>query len=346
MKPEGSDSTGLQAVAAELRRLKSEGVQGIYLSDATWAALDSLSTEAAIEGVASVASETREKTATVPKRRKPEANTDRETAPAEAVGESGSLLLDYLSNEDAAATPAKKRPKKRAPVAAKKSGTPPGIAPIPEPPAFDLPAGDKRERWEWLRERVLTDPVCHEHKKPHCQVVFGVGSLEADIFFCGEAPGQEEEIRGEPFVGPAGQLLTKIIGAMGLSREAVYIGNIMNWRPETGKAFGNRPPTAVEMAYCLPYIRAQLAIVQPKLIVALGNTAVSGFLGEDPSRTMGKVRGTVLDFEGTPLVPTYHPSYLLRNQSNTEKRKVWEDMLIVMEQVGLSISEKQRGYFQ
>ncbi len=324
----------LGELAAELRRLKLEGVDGVYLDDATWRWLDEA------KGVAATP------------QREPVVET---SVVNEATGEpakqpeSGSLLLDYLE-QGTAGSGAKPPPKKRARPAAKKAasakGLPEGIAPIPEPTPFELPAGDRQTRWDWLRERVLKDPVCNAHKKPHCRVVFGVGALEADLFFCGEAPGQDEEEQGEPFVGPAGQLLDKIIQAAGLKREEVYIGNIMNWRPETGKAFGNRPPTSVELAYCLPYLRAQLAIVQPKLIVALGNTAVTGLLGEDPSRTMGRIRGQVLDFEGTPLVATYHPSYLLRNQANSEKRKVWEDMLVIMEQVGLPISEKQRNFFR
>ena len=178
------------------------------------------------------------------------------------------------------------------------------------------------------------------------QVVFGVGSLDADIFFCGEAPGADEEEQGEPFVGKAGQLLTKIIGAMGLQREDVYIGNIMNWRPEMpNMAVGNRPPSTEEMAFCLPYLQAQLAIVQPKVIVALGATAVKGLLGDSPKLRMRDLRGNWHSFAETPLMVTYHPSYLLRNDTLQTKRAVWEDMLLVMEKIGLPISEKQRGFF-
>lgn len=218
-------------------------------------------------------------------------------------------------------------------------------APIPPPPRVDLPEGTKAERWAWLRSRVLGDLVCQEHVKPGKQVVFGVGSVEAPIFFCGEAPGAEEEDQGEPFVGPAGQLLTRIIGAMGLRRADVYIGNIMNWRPEMPTPFGNRPPTPEEMAYCLPYLRAQVAVVQPKVIVALGKTAVDGLLGPDPKRRISQMRGHWFEFAGIPLLPTFHPSYLLRNNSNRTKRVVWEDMMAVMERIELPISDKQRGYF-
>ena len=218
-----------------------------------------------------------------------------------------------------------------------------GVAPIPEPQAFNLPDAGKTERWNALREIVLGDKVCAQHVKPGKKIVFGVGNLNAKIFFCGEAPGADEEIQGEPFVGKAGQLLTKIIAAMGLSRSDVYIGNIMNWRPEVPK--GNRPPTEEEMRYCLPYLKAQIEIVNPQIVVALGMTAVNGLLGFDPSRRMGKIRGHWHSFEGRDLMVTYHPSFLLQYASAAMKRLVWEDMMAVMERAGMDISEKQRGYF-
>jgi DNA polymerase len=210
---------------------------------------------------------------------------------------------------------------------------------------FTLPHGDKVSRWNALKEIVLNSLICREHLKPGAKIVFGVGNLDGEIFFCGEAPGAEEEQQGEPFVGRAGQLLTKIIEAMGLSRSAVYIGNVMNWRPEMPTAYGNRPPTQAEMELCLPYLRAQLEIVSPKVIVALGATAASGLLGHDPNRRMADVRGHWHEFDGIPLMVTYHPSYLLRNSSFGAKRIVWEDMLLVMERLSMAISEKQRSYF-
>lgn len=219
------------------------------------------------------------------------------------------------------------------------------IAPILSPTPFTLPDGDKISRWNALRDIVLGDPVCKEHLKPGKKVVFGVGNLDAKIFFCGEAPGADEEIQGEPFVGRAGQLLTKIISAMGIARGDVYIGNIMNWRPELPTSRGNRPPTEEEMAYCLPYLKAQIEIVNPQVVVALGMTAVNGLLGVDPSRRMGKVRGKWASFEGRDLMITYHPSFLLQYGSKTTKRLVWEDMMLVMERTGIPVSEKQRSFF-
>lgn len=203
----------------------------------------------------------------------------------------------------------------------------------------------KQEHWEDLKNRVLQNPDLLKHVHPGKQLVFGVGNLDAKIFFCGEAPGADEESQGIPFVGRAGQLLMKIIGAMGLSREDVYIGNIMNWRPEMETMVGNRPPTQEEMQFCLPYLIEQVQIVQPQVIVALGATAVNGLLGYDRTRKMSTIRGTWQEFYGTPLMVTFHPSYLLRNQSSAVKRLVWEDMLRVMERVGMPISEKQQQYF-
>jgi DNA polymerase len=216
---------------------------------------------------------------------------------------------------------------------------------LPPPPVVTLPSGDKRTRWAALRERVLGDAVCRAHVRPGKKVVFGVGDAEARIFFCGEAPGAEEELQGEPFVGPAGQLLNKMIQAMGLRRGDVYIGNIMNWRPEMPTTFGNRPPTAGEMAYCLPFLRAQIEVVDPSLIVALGATAARGLLGADNFKSLGEIRGQWKQFAGKPVMVTYHPSYLLHNDTRRAKRAVWEDLLKVMERVGLPISEKQRGYY-
>jgi len=234
----------------------------------------------------------------------------------------------------------------------------PVTAPVPQAKRpmieakFTLPdSGTKAERLAALREILLADETCRAQLRPGKQVVFGVGNPDAQILFVGEAPGAEEERQGEPFVGPAGKLLTKMIQAMGLEREQVYIANIMNWRPKmptenaAGEQVGNRPPTPEEMAYCLPFLRAQLEIVAPQVIVALGATAARGLLGHDSFKALGELRGKWREFAGCPLMVTYHPSYILRNQSNRSKRVIWEDFLKVMERAALPISEKQRGYF-
>jgi uracil-DNA glycosylase len=195
-----------------------------------------------------------------------------------------------------------------------------------------------------LRERALACVKCPHLASSRKNVVFGVGSIDAQLMFVGEAPGADEDERAEPFVGKAGQLLTKIIQATGLQRADVYIGNILKCRPDTpGQSAGNRKPTSDEMATCIPYLHEQIDLIQPKVIVALGATAVDGLLGKTIGIT--KLRGTWKTYRGIPLMPTYHPAYLLRNQAMSEKRKVWEDMLAVMEKLGMSISEKQQNYF-
>jgi DNA polymerase len=221
---------------------------------------------------------------------------------------------------------------------------------LPPAPVVTLPDGDKATRWAALLAAVVNDPNCRANVRPGKKVVLGVGSLDARIMFVGEAPGAEEELQGEPFVGPAGQLLTRMIQAMGLKRADVYIGNIMNWRPqlptvEGREQVGNRPPSEDEMRYCLPYLRAQIEIVAPEVLVALGSTAAQGLLGFGAFKALGEVRGRWHSFAGRPLMVTYHPSYILRNQSNRSKRMIWEDLLKVMERAQLPITERQRGYF-
>jgi DNA polymerase len=195
-----------------------------------------------------------------------------------------------------------------------------------------------------LRERALACGKCPHLASSRKSVVFGVGGIDAQLMFVGEAPGADEDEQGEPFVGKAGQLLTKIIQATGLNRADVYIANILKCRPDTpGQSAGNRKPTPDEMATCIPYLHEQIDLIRPRVIVALGATAVEGLLG----KTLGitKLRGTWKTYRGTPLMPTYHPAYLLRNQAMSEKRKVWEDMLAVMERLEMPISDKQRNYF-
>ncbi|MCH8473961.1 MAG: uracil-DNA glycosylase [Opitutales bacterium] len=229
---------------------------------------------------------------------------------------------------------------------AKKASVPFTLAPLPEKPvSVELPEGSPEERMNALREAVENCPVCRSQVREGKKVVFGTGTVNADLFFVGEAPGAEEEIAGEPFVGAAGQLLNKMIKGMGLEREQVYIGNIMKWRPATESNYGNRAPTEKEMEICLPYLRAQVEIVRPKVIVALGLTAVNGLFGYDPKRKMGAVRGHWMTFGEIPAMCTFHPSYLLHHESYRTKRLVWEDLLQVMEKIDLPISEKQRGYF-
>jgi DNA polymerase len=158
---------------------------------------------------------------------------------------------------------------------------------------------------------------CKLHALGRRQVVFGVGNPNAGLMFVGEAPGADEDLQGEPFVGRAGQLLTKIIEAIGLSRSDVYIANVIKCRPP-----GNRNPEQDEVDTCEPFLFRQIDAIQPRVIVALGSFAARALL-----RTMdpiSRLRGRVYEYRGARLVPTFHPAYLLRNPGS--KREVWEDM--------------------
>ncbi len=203
---------------------------------------------------------------------------------------------------------------------------------------------NKAELLEPIRERVRVCTKCAHLACSRTQTVFGVGNPDADLMFIGEAPGVDEDRQGEPFVGRAGQLLTRILKAMNFAREDVYIANILKCRPDTPSgSFGNRAPTPKEMQTCRPYLVEQIEIIQPKVLVALGAVAVEGLLGM--RGTMRELRGRWHAYNGVPLMITYHPAYLLRNQAPSEKRKVWEDMLQVLERLDQPISERQRNYF-
>jgi uracil-DNA glycosylase len=207
------------------------------------------------------------------------------------------------------------------------------------------PRSDKAVLLEAIRARVSVCVKCPHLARTRTQTVFGVGNPDAELMFIGEAPGADEDRRGEPFVGRAGQLLTKIIETMGYNRSDVYIANVLKCRPDMPPgSSGNRPPTPDEMQTCLPYLTEQIDIIQPKVLVALGATAVEGLLGT--RGVMRELRGKWHSHQDTPLMITYHPSYLLRNQAPSEKRKVWEDMLQVLERLDRPITEKQRNYFR
>lgn len=170
------------------------------------------------------------------------------------------------------------------------------------------------------------------------QAVPGQGNPRPELVFVGEGPGEDEDDQGLAFVGRSGQLVTRLIAAMGLQREDVWIGNVVKCRPPE-----NRPPTPDEMKACLPYLRDQLALLKPKVIVALGTTAVTGLLGPDqPGIT--KLRGHWQRFANIDLMPTYHPSYLLRGGGEEKARywEVWEDMTEVLRRLGRPVPERQR----
>ena len=169
-----------------------------------------------------------------------------------------------------------------------------------------------------LRVHIGDCTRCKLHGLGRRQVVFGVGNPEADLMFVGEAPGADEDLQGEPFVGRAGQLLTKIIEAIGLKRSDVYIANVIKCRPP-----GNRNPEPDEVATCEPFLSRQVDVIRPKVIVALGSFAAKALLRSDAP--ISRIRGHVFDYRGgAKLIPTFHPAFLLR--SPERKRDVWEDM--------------------
>lgn len=178
---------------------------------------------------------------------------------------------------------------------------------------------------EAVATRARACVKCGELARCRKSVVFGVGNPRAELMFIGEAPGADEDAQGEPFVGRAGQLLTKIIEAMGYRREEVYIANVLKCRPPN-----NRTPLPAEVENCLPYLREQIEAVGPKVMVALGATAVRALL--DVQLGITKMRGQWFSYRDIPMMPTFHPAYLLRNPA--AKREVWSDMKLVLAKLG------------
>jgi DNA polymerase len=201
---------------------------------------------------------------------------------------------------------------------------PPIAAPqIVTPPTAARPAREAGVDWPELRARVAACTRCGL-SATRTQTVFGVGNLHADWLIVGEAPGADEDRKGEPFVGRAGQLLNSMLHAVGLAREQVYIANVLKCRPP-----GNRDPSPTEAAECLPYLEQQIALLKPKIMLAVGRIAAQNLLHTD--KTLGSLRQQVHRFgaASVPLVVTYHPAYLLRTPA--DKRKAWEDLKFARE---------------
>jgi len=182
-----------------------------------------------------------------------------------------------------------------------------------------------------IREEIGDCTRCRLHKQGRKQIVFGVGNPNAELMFIGEAPGADEDEQGEPFVGRAGQLLNNMIKAMGLSREDVYIANIIKCRPPS-----NRTPERDECETCSPFLMQQIKVISPKAIVALGAVAAKTLLAVNAP--MSELRGNWYDFRGTKLAVTYHPAFLLRDPR--QKKEAWKDLQMVMKELGLKAPEK------
>ena len=189
--------------------------------------------------------------------------------------------------------------------------------------ASALNSQQKRDALQALRDEIGDCQRC-KLSKGRKNIVFGEGSVDAEIMFIGEGPGEDEDLQGRPFVGKAGQLLTKLIEKMGFKREDVYIGNIVKCRPP-----GNRDPEEDEISACSPFIKKQADIISPKVVVSLGRVSTQTLIGV--KIPIGKLRGKFYQFENIPLMPTFHPSYLLRNPK--DKWLVWEDVQKVLERL-------------
>ncbi len=197
-------------------------------------------------------------------------------------------------------------------------------------PGEPLPEAERIAALEQLRQQVAACTKCLELTDHRTQTVFGVGNPMARLCFLGEAPGADEDRLGEPFVGRAGKLLTRIIEACRLKREEVYILNVLKCRPP-----GNRAPHPLEAANCRPFLDRQLEIIRPEFLVCLGASAAQTLLNTTAS--IGKLRGRFYRYRGIRVLATYHPAYLLRNPS--AKRPVWEDMKMLMQEMGIPLPE-------
>jgi uracil-DNA glycosylase family 4 len=206
-----------------------------------------------------------------------------------------------------------------------------------EPDAYPTGEGNLDERRQslvLLAEEVKKCTQCAALASTRTQTVFGNGPPGAEICFVGEAPGGDEDAQGLPFVGAAGQLLTKIIQACGLKREEVYICNILKCRPP-----GNRTPLPNEAGNCRGFLERQLELVRPKFIVALGSCAATNLL--NTTQSLGKLRGRFHDYRGIPVLVTYHPAYLLPHRSPDKKRDVWGDMKLLLAKMGREVPRKE-----
>jgi DNA polymerase len=293
----------LDALLEELKRQKAEGVRRVSVSNESLEALKRLSGQ---------------------------------PAPAEPVRTPApSPVRPAVAPTAAAARPVSVTPVKPAVVVAAR--------PVADPPVFTLAAGTKQERMQELARLVRSCAETKKHLVGTQAPLLGHGSLDAKVLFVGDAPTAEEMEAGRVFAGPAGEVLGKILTAAAMTEADYYLAAVTVWRPEPPTAYGKRPPTARELAFNLPYLRAQIDVIRPKIVVALGAQAFEALHGRTLS--ISEARGGWFDLDGIPMMASWHPNYLLHNSSVSLKRTFWEDFLQVMEKAGLPITEKQRGFF-
>jgi DNA polymerase len=261
------------------------------------------------------------------------------------------VVRQHIEMEDFFTGFAIRRPRKGETAKQKAGATPPGRSGQAQGPAPTSHAPVRsRSQAEATRATAELEKIAAEVRQGcHCgldasrtNAVPGEGNPKARIMFVGEAPGADEDAQGRPFVGRAGQLLDKIINACGLKREDVFIGNILKCRPP-----GNREPAAEEIIHCLPFLQRQIEIIEPEIIVALGAYAARTLL--NTNKPIGQLRGEFQEYYsgiGRPpikLMATFHPAYLLRNYSEENRRKVWEDMKKVLAELGLPVPDRPAG---
>ena len=303
----------LDILLEELKRQKAAGVRRVSITADSLAALKALAGTPAAPAVASAPAPA--KAAPVPAPARPAATPS--TAPVRPVAP-----VAAAAPKPAVAVP---------------------TAPIPDAPIFTLAAGTKAERMQALRQLVEACAETKKHLVAPQRPLLGHGSLDAKVVFVGEAPTIGEMEAGQAFAGESGELLQKILSAAAINQADCYFAPVMVWRPEPPTQYGKRPPTARELAFNLPYLRAQIDVISPRVVVALGAQAFEALHGRTP--TITQARGQWFDLGGVPLLATFHPNYLLHSPSASAKRTVWEDFLLLMEKLGLPISEKQRGFF-
>ncbi|WP_233231582.1 uracil-DNA glycosylase [Tichowtungia aerotolerans] len=264
--------------------------------------------------------------------------TDREqfldnvTAFLEYKKEEGFQTLEISPETRAMLAPAKQKPAAAKPKPAAPAYRPAPPAPDPEPsqaPGDDIVVTGKT--LEEIAKQISTCTGCGLHASRNKTVPGEGNGHHPDLMFIGEGPGADEDAQGRPFVGAAGQLLTKMIGAMGYTRDQIFIANIVKCRPP-----GNRVPLPDEMSACTPYLLKQIELIQPKIIIALGKTAVEGLLHKPVAIT--RFRGTWCKYEGIDLMPTFHPAYLLRSPG--KKREAWDDLQSVLAKLGKTPPQK------
>ncbi len=218
------------------------------------------------------------------------------------------------------------------------------VRPLPVVTELIVDGADKFTKLESIKRQAASWAPARALGTLRETMVFSTGNPDSKIMMIGEAPGYYEEKESQPFAGPAGQKLNDILKAMGLSREEIYITYLVKFRPSIPKqTTNNRNPTRAEFDSCLSILRAEISIVQPEVMIAFGDSAAEGLL--NLNGIIANQLGKWHEFSGIPARATYHPGHLLKTGSNEIKRALWEDMLAVMEKLGLPISEKQRGFF-